>query len=125
MRYELHLTNFSDSSASITDVVIVDETTDKPLARIDGAELLHAVEIVGARNPTRRDALVESGRRAIVYLDFEPRAAPSGTLRHDLFFDILATSRAHHSKVVIRGSRVDKRPAAVFGPPLRGAGFKI
>lgn len=111
LRYELHLTNFARVPLTLEAVEVIDSAGGVRLA-LSGDTLAAAMRVVGGAGDGR---IVESGRRAVVFVDL-PLTAAGTAFRHRLRF------AKEGEAVVASGALVTVAAGtpARLGPPLRG-----
>jgi len=119
LAYELHLTSFAENTLSLTRVRVVDAESGAELASLSGPSLQQATGLAGA--PGQAGSVsVESGQRAIVYLDVEVRGSTKPTaLRHVIEYAEEGPKSSWPASLTSGLVRVSSRQIPVLGPPLR------
>lgn len=114
--YELHATNFSGRTLTITAVEVNDAASGATVARIDPAGMMRRIGADGgdARN-------LAPGQRAILFLSVPWTGRTTTSLTHRIAFDA-AREGAATDRVAIMGGHVTPTGAvtATLGAPLRG-----
>lgn len=119
--YEIHLTNFARVPLTLSAVDVLDEATGRVVHRLEGAALTQAVGGPGINDTGERRRMVETGRRAVIYVQVALIGAAPLRLRHRVEYDVQAP--AGTQSAVLEGIVTPLRPAAALptlGPPLRG-----
>lgn len=112
--YELHLTSFSRSPATITKFAIHDEL-GQPIIALEGDALKAAFHLLGPEdNP--QQLVVPAGRRAILYVNAPLGNGKPKALSHRISYDI----GDKPAELALASVPVDAARVPVLGPPLRG-----
>jgi hypothetical protein len=118
--YELHLTNFSNTSLTIHAVRALDGDNDKPLSVFTGADLKNRENLLGeSLKPSGDDLVVPPGRRDVIYLEFWlPSAQLPGSIRHEI--DYSTGAKPGNTTVAAGRIKIGTQKYESFAPPLRG-----
>lgn len=118
LRYELHLTNFTDAPLSPRALEVLDGASGFPVARFDGDGLASRTALVGPADEAQLRGKVPAGRRAVVFVELDlPADAVPASLGHRLAY---ATEGGGEATIPGPRQAIDRAPAPVLGPPLRG-----
>ncbi|MDQ8757986.1 M23 family metallopeptidase [Sphingosinicella sp. LHD-64] len=114
--YELHATNFSGRTLTLTAVEVRDAASGAEISRIDPAGMMRRI---GAEGGDARS--LAPGQRAILYLSVPWAGRSTAPLTHRITFDA-AREGAATDRVTIVGGSVTPTPAVTtaLGAPLRG-----
>lgn len=121
LAYELWITNFSSAEATVRQVEVVGDGA--PLATLDAAAIATRLQPAGRRDAT---ATIPAGGTALlfVHVALDHGAPLPAELDHVVHAHVDAAPPGLQDMTMRGGAvRVDRRPAVVIGPPLRGARY--
>lgn len=114
--YELHATNFSGRTLTVTTIEASNATSGATIARIDPAGMMRRIGVEGgdARN-------LAPGQRTILYLSVPWAGRGTTPLTHRITFDAARDGAATDRVTIVGGSVTPASPVTTaLGAPLRG-----
>jgi hypothetical protein len=120
--YELRLTNFSRGATTVRRVVVLNGA-GRTIARMNARAVARRLQPDGLRTATRTMA-PSTGALLFVHVTLPRGARVPARIRHRVTAVVSAAPPGSRT-IVTTGdlTRVDRRPVAAIGPPLRGAGY--
>lgn len=120
LAYELDITNFYTGTGrlNLTEVAVIGDKADVPLARFTGAEL--AALLPSNKELEADNSLaIQGGMHTVIFiwLSLPAHTAPPSTLRHHLVFKTEKGISQVADDVAVK---VDNAPVQVLGSPFRG-----
>lgn len=113
--YEMHLTSFAAEPLTLRRLDVLDDS-GRILATYTGDDLARLIEQIGPAPAVQ--SVVAPGRRAIVYFDVALQR-PTGAIAHRITFEPSGSGQIS-STIDVAPVRLDTRPLARLGPPVRG-----
>lgn len=118
--YELHLTNFATVPLRLSTISVVDDATGRVLHRFHGAALDAIIGGPGVAGLGEVRRTVETGRRAVVYIELILPEVTPARLRHRIDFDIHSKNGPSASAIIGGVTPIRATEPLILGPPLSG-----
>jgi hypothetical protein len=114
--YELHATNFSGRTLTLTAVEVRDAASGAAVARIDPAGMMRRIGVDGGEARS-----LAPGQRAILFLSVPWAGRGTTLLTHRITFDAAREGGATDRVAIMGGSVIPTSPViTALGAPLRG-----